>query len=130
MIAAAAFALVGVVALLLQPRPEHVAGHAYAVPGPGQRVEVEVLNGTERPGLARTATRALRQRGLDVVFYGSGPATDSTRILVRRGAAEHGRAVAEALGAGRVSVEPDTLRRVDVTVLIGRDWHPRLPLRP
>jgi hypothetical protein len=27
-------------------------------------------------------------------------------------------------------VEPDTLRRVDVSVLIGKDWRPRLPLRP
>jgi hypothetical protein len=29
-----------------------------------------------------------------------------------------------------VSIEPDTLRRVEVTVLLGRDWRPRLPLRP
>jgi hypothetical protein len=41
-----------------------------------------------------------------------------------------GRDVAEALGVGRVLVEPDTLRRVDVTVLLGTDWRPRLPLHP
>jgi hypothetical protein len=38
--------------------------------------------------------------------------------------------VAEALGGGRVSLAPDTLRRVDVTVLLGQDWRPHLPLRP
>jgi hypothetical protein len=107
-----------------------VAGHAYAVPAPGKRIRVEVLNGTRRPGLARAATRALRERGLDVVFFGGGPAADSTRIFVRRGDPGQGRDVAEALGGGRVSIEPDTLRRVEVTVLLGRDWRPRMPLRP
>jgi hypothetical protein len=29
-----------------------------------------------------------------------------------------------------VVIQPDTLRRVDVSVLIGSDWRPRLPVRP
>ena len=116
--------------MLLQPRREHVAGHAYAIPKPDKRIRVEVLNGTQRAGLARTATRALREQGLDVVFFGSGPTADSTRIFVRRGDPGQGREVAEALGGGRISIEPDTLRRVDVTVLLGKDWRPHLPLRP
>ena len=116
--------------LLLQPRLEHVPGHAYAIPSPGKRIRVEVLNGTTRAGFARTATRALREQGLDVVFFGTGPASDSTRIFVRRGDPGQGRDVAEALGVGRVVVEPDTLRRVDVSVLLGNDWRPRLALHP
>jgi hypothetical protein len=123
-------AIAGAVALLLPPEREQVVGHAYAIPSRGRRIRVEVLNGTRRPGFARIATRALRQQGLDVVFFGTGPAADSTRIYVRRGDPGQGRDVAEALGAGRVVVEPDTLRRVDVSVLIGSDWRPRLPLRP
>jgi hypothetical protein len=130
LIAAAAFALLSVIVVLLRPRREQVAGHAYAIPAPGKRIRVEVLNGTRRPGLARAATRALRERGLDVVFFGGGPPADSTRIFVRRGDPGQGRDVAEALGGGRVSIEPDTLRRVEVTVLLGRDWRPRMPLRP
>jgi LytR cell envelope-related transcriptional attenuator len=130
MIAAAAFALLGTAALMMQPHREHVSGHAYAIPAPGRRIRVEVLNGTRRSGLARTATRALREQGLDVVYYGGGPTADSTRIFVRRGDPGQGRDVAEALGIGRVSVAPDTLRRVDVTVLLGVDWRPHLPLRP
>jgi hypothetical protein len=130
LIASAAFALLTLVAVLVQPRREQVAGHAYPVPLPGQRIQVEVLNGTRRAGLARTATRVLREQGVDVVFYGGGPAAESTRIYVRRGDPRQGRDVAEALGAGRVSVAPDTLRRVDVTVLLGQDWRPHLPLRP
>lgn len=130
LVASGAFALLGVVALLLQPRREQVPGHAYPIPSPGQRIRVEVLNGTRRPGFARTATRALRERGLDVVFFGTGPAADSTRIFVRRGDPGQGKDVAEALGVGRVVLQPDTLRRVDVSVLLGNDWRPRLPLHP
>jgi hypothetical protein len=122
--------LLGLVSLVLQPKREHVAGHAYPVPAPGKRIRVEVLNGTRRPGFARTATRVLRERGLDVVFFGTGPDADSTRIFVRRGDPGQGRDVVEALGVGRVVVEPDTLRRVDVSVLLGSDWRPRLPLHP
>ena len=114
----------------MQPRRERVPGHAYAIPSPGKRVTVEVLNGTQRPGLARTATRALREQGLDVVFFGGGPAADSTRVYVRRGDPGRGRDVAEALGVRRVSIAPDTLRRVDVTVVLGKDWRPRVAMHP
>lgn len=89
-----------------------------------------MLNGTRRAGFARTATRALRAQGLDVVFFGTGPSSDSTRIFVRRGDPGQGREVAEALGTGRVLVQPDTLRRVDVSVLLGNDWRPKLPVHP
>ncbi len=123
-------AVAGALVYMLPPRREQVAGHAYAIPTVGRRIRVEVLNGTARPGLARTATRVLRQQGLDVVFFATGPAAESTRVLVRRGDPGQGRDVAEALGVGRVLVEPDTLRRVDVTVLLGNDWRPRLPLHP
>jgi hypothetical protein len=114
----------------MQPRREQMPGHAYPVPSPGKRIRVEVLNGTRRPGFARTATRALREQGLDVVFFGTGPTSDTTRIFVRRGDPGQGRDVAEALGAGRVTIAPDTLRRVDVSVLLGADWRPHLPLHP
>lgn len=99
-------------------------GHAYPIPSPASRVRVEVLNGTRRSGLARAATRALRAKGLDVVYFATGPATDSTRVYVRRGDPAHGRDVAEALGTGRVSIAADTLRRVEVTVVLGSDYRP------
>jgi hypothetical protein len=91
----------------------------------GVNVVVEVRNGTGRIGLARQVTRLLRERGVDVLYFGSGPATDSTRILVRRGDAARGEDVARVLGAGSVRVAPDSLLRVDVTILLGSDY--RLP---
>jgi hypothetical protein len=122
----------GAGAVLFQPpRPEPVVSHAYAVPSPDHRVQVEVVNGSRRPGAARVATRVLRQQGLDVVFFGNADRlVDSTQILVRRGDPTNGRTVRSALGTGRVVVDPDTLRRVDVSVVLGQDFKPPLELHP
>jgi hypothetical protein len=96
------------------------------VPSAGHRVTVEVLNGTGRSGVARAATRMLRRQGLDVVFFGNADgAADSTRVIVRGGDPARGRRVWQALGAGRIVVEPDPLRRVDVTVILGPDFRAR-----
>jgi hypothetical protein len=124
-------ALLTLVALLLPGRRERVEGHAYAIPSGQNRIVVEVLNGTRRPGFARVATRVLREQGIDVVFFGNAEVpVESTRVLVRRGDPRMGKEVADALGAGRVLIQPDTLRRVDVSVLLGDDYRPRLPLHP
>lgn len=106
-------------------RRDRVEGHAYDIPSAEDRVLVEVLNGTSRQGLARHGTRQLRRRGLDVIYFGRADAPeDSTRILLRRGGREAADRVRAALGIGSVSVVPDTLRRVDVTVILGRDFRP------
>lgn len=94
-------------------------------------MQVEVLNGTRTQGAARTATRMLRSHGLDVVFLGNADSlADSTRVIVRRGDPGRARYVAAALGAGKVVVESDTFRRVDVSVILGEDFRPQLELHP
>jgi hypothetical protein len=119
-------AVVGTVVLLAPPERELVRGHAFALPSPDKRITVEVLNGTGRAGAARAATRMLRRQGLDVVYFGNTEErTDSTRVIVRRGDPGRGRDVRQALGVGRILVEPDTLRRVDVSVIVGQDFRPR-----
>ena len=86
-----------------------------------------MLNGTKRAGVARAATRMLRRRGLDVVFYGNAEAAvESTRVIVRRGDPGAGREVRQAIGTGRVVLEPDTLPRVDVSVILGADFRPKV----
>jgi calcineurin-like phosphoesterase len=92
---------------------------------------VEVLNGTRRQGAARTATRILRRQGLDVVFLGNADSVaDSTRVIARRGDPARANYVAQTLGAGKVVVETDTFRRVDVSVILGDDFRPRLAIHP
>lgn len=110
--------------------------HAYPIPGDrraGSRVTVEVLNASGRAGLARAGVFTLRRAGIDVVYFGNAPDTatlDSTRIVVRRGDAAVGEKVRAALKLGRVSVELDASRLLDVSVLLGRDFAPRLELHP
>jgi len=107
-------------------RPDRVTGHAFAIPSAEARIVVEVLNGTGRPGRARSATRVLRRQGLDVVFFGNWEGDGvvrKTKIVVRRGGDQAAaRRVAQALGGGAVVVDVDTLRRVDVSVILGEDW--------
>ncbi len=116
--------------LVAWPRPEMVRGHPYAIPSGEDRVVVEVLNASGRDGLARRVTRELRSRGLDVVSFGNEPATDSTLVILRRGDGGAADAVRGALGQGVVRAEPDTLRRVDVTVVLGADFRMEAELRP
>jgi len=105
------------------------------VPGErGPHITVEVLNASGRPGLARTGTRLLREGGIDVVFFGNAGAAvgtlDSTRIIVRRGSGDAGERVRAVLQLGQVAVERDSARLLDVSVLLGRDFAPRLSFHP
>lgn len=111
-------------------RPEHVEGHAFPVPDGGDRIVVEVLNGTQVNGLARTGTRVLREAGIDVVYFGSASATDSTLVVLRRGDRSRAEAVRKALGVGTVREVRDSTRHVDVSVLLGPDFRSRDTLHP
>ena len=101
---------------------------ARAVPGDrttgGTTITAEVLNANGRAGDARVGTRLLRREGIDVVYFGNaGDATlDSTRIIVRRGSREVGEKVRKALGRGRVEVQLDSTKLLDVSVLLGADF--------
>jgi hypothetical protein len=131
LIALLAAALTAGVLYLVPPRQERVEGHAYAIPRPDRRITVEVLNGSGRTGLARAATRLLRRRGLDVVFFGNAVAADHPPGVWGRGAAPGpGRDVRDALGLGRIMIQPDTLRRVDVSVILGGDFRIRGEVHP
>jgi LytR cell envelope-related transcriptional attenuator len=117
--------------LLRGKREEKPANHAFAVPPVRGRVMIEVLNGTRRQGVARTATRMLRARGLDVVFLGNADTAETaTRVIVRRGSPDQAQYVVDVLGAGKIVVEPDTFRRVDLSVILGEDFRPRSGIHP
>ena len=97
----------------------------------GDHIVVEVLNGSGRRGLARVATRALRQAGFDVVYFGTvSDSIATTQVLARRGDSLAAARVARALGGGLARVKPDTLLRVDVTVLLGGDYRSPPGLHP
>ena len=85
--------------------------------------QVQVLNGSGAPDLARTVTDRLRDRGLDVVAVGNADASDypQTLVLLRRGDLGVARMVAQRLGAGVPLLQRDPTLLVDVTVILGRD---------
>jgi hypothetical protein len=98
-------------------------------PIPGDRgpaITVEVLNANGRAGDARIGTQRLRRAGIDVVYFGNAGENglDSTRIIVRRGVEKAGERVRAALGQGRVEVQLDSTKLLDVSVLLGLDFHP------
>ena len=98
---------------------------------PGVRIKVEVLNATSTPGLARKATMFLRDRGFDVVETGnSSEKRKTTLVLDRSSHPEWARLVARAMSS-KFETRADTTRYLDVTVLLGDDWHPpALPFYP
>ncbi len=93
------------------------------------RIRVQVLNTTKTRGLARRATRLLRDQGYDVVEMGTtSPTIDTTLVLDRSKHPEWAAAVAKALRPSRTLSRPDSSRYLDVTVLLGSTWRP--PAKP
>ena len=90
------------------------------------------LNASGRSGLAREATRVLRDGGFDVVEFGNGSnfPPDTSVVLDRVGNLEHARQVADALGIRRVTARSDANLYLDVTVVLGRDWQPEASTAP
>ena len=97
------------------------------------RVRVRVLNASGTRGYARRATLELRDRGFDVVEYDTeqGKARQSTLILSHTGHSEWAERLQRAFGTGAIEARPDSLRYVDLTIFVGRDWKPATEtLRP
>lgn len=126
------FAFILLLLLARSLRHDRVEGHAFDIPDTRHPIVVEVLNGSGRSGLARLGARRLRRMGFDVVYWGNAdsPGVDTTRILLRRGDPDHASEVRGALGVGTVANRIDTLRRVDVTVILGPDYQPDEGGRP
>ena len=97
------------------------------------RVRVRVLNASGTRGYARRATLELRDRGFDVVEYETeqGKARSGTLIVSHTGHLDWAERLQRAFGTGLIEARPDSLRFVDVTVYVGRDWKPATEtLRP
>ena len=111
------------IAFAVWPRGDTVEGYAYAIPAQGDGTSVEVLNGTDRRGLARGGSRRLRAAGFDVVFFGNASTpTDTTLILVGANGEALGMELQQALGVGVVREQLDTLRHVAATIVLGSDY--------
>lgn len=104
----------------------------YPIPGEAERVVVEVLNATGIDGLARAVTVRLRERGIDVVSFGtaSSDTLTTTIVYLRRGDLRLAHRVREALGVGEVIAAEDETLLLDVSVHLGRDAAALVGLQP
>lgn len=109
-----------------------VTGEHHVRAPEGVRIRVQVLNTTKTRGLARRATRLLRDRGFDVVELGTvGPTMDTTLVLDLSGHPAWADAVAKVMAPAHTRARRDSSRYLDVTVLIGSSWRPPAePLHP
>jgi len=132
LIAGGLLLLTGALFLLARSlRRDRVEGHAFDIPTGDNRIIVEVLNGSRRSWLARLGARRLRRQGIDVVLVGNADSmVDSTRVILRRGEKVRADRVQDALGVGRIREVRDSLRLVDVTVILGPDFTPDEDGRP
>ncbi len=91
-----------------------------------QVIQVQVLNGAGRAGLANRFTSALRRNGFDVVESGNFESFDvpHTYVIDRRGHSENARRVARALNLpeDRIVREVSEGFFLDATVVIGLDY--------
>jgi LytR cell envelope-related transcriptional attenuator len=97
------------------------------------RVRVRVLNASGTRGYARRATIELRDRGFDVVEYETerGKPRSGTLIVSHTGHRDWAERLQRAFGTGTIEARPDSLRYVDLTIFVGRDWKPSTEtLRP
>jgi hypothetical protein len=97
------------------------------------RVRVRVLNASGTRGYARRATLELRDRGFDVVEYETerGNPRSGTLIVSHTGHQDWAERLQRAVGTGTIEARPDSLRFVDLTIFVGRDWKPSTEtLRP
>jgi hypothetical protein len=111
-----------------RPAPERTdeAADTQPLAVPDSRVRVQVLNGSNTPGLARLATDRLRDAGFDVVSLGNARSSVKTSVVLDRvGNRDIAARVAEVLGIARVETRVDRALLLEVTVVLGPDFRLR-----
>lgn len=89
-------------------------------------VVVEIFNASGKTNLAGQMRRTLLKNNFDVIKIGNFDANskyEKTLVIDRMGTLSKAQQVADVIGAKEVITKIDASHGVDVTVIIGRDWH-------
>ena len=93
---------------------------------PGERIQLNVMNGSGATGAGLKVTNYLRARGFDIVEMSNYPSREilETTIYDHIGDSASARKVAYALGVppGHIITKIDPAAFLDVTVIIGKDY--------
>lgn len=97
----------------------------------GGGIQIEVLNGSGSPGVARRCAEGLRRMGVDVKFVGNADQFDypNTILLVRRGRLEDLKRLGRRIGCRNVLEQVDEDLFVDGTLILGKDARDVLVIR-
>ncbi len=91
----------------------------------GERIEVEVWNATDIPGLAQATQKYLREKGIDVVRWGNwGEKEKFTHVIARTDDFDKAFYVGQLIGCKNLKSQIDKERIVDVSVVLGDDFRP------
>jgi hypothetical protein len=106
-------------------RPAHAPLAPAAGPEPSP-ILAEVLNASDRKGLASEAAKVLRSKGIDVVASSNAKPSARTVVYDRTGRFETAAKVARLLGCGAEPVTQINLNKVvDVTIVLSEDCDPK-----
>ena len=96
-------------------------------------IQVEVLNGCGKSGVAEKFTSYLRNRNFDVVQMGNYISfdIDKTMVIDRTGNKANAEKVAEAIGVDKKNVIQQLNKEyfLDVSIIIGKDFNQLNPLK-
>ncbi|MFN4769815.1 MAG: LytR C-terminal domain-containing protein [Candidatus Kapaibacterium sp.] len=127
-----AFGYALIVRFFIQPPVEVQVESVIGADSHARAIQLQILNATDVPGIAKKATDFLRRRGFDVVQVqnASFQTPKSFVVNVTADSAPAAR-VAYALGIdnGSVRREIDTTLVLDCTVVLGRDFNVLRPYR-
>jgi len=86
-------------------------------------INIEVLNGTSRSGLASSVAEKLKDEGYNVTKIGNyKTSTNIATSVINRSSGEYAKEVKDFLGIGKVKNELEEDSKVDVTVILGSDY--------
>ena len=90
---------------------------------PEDPFQIEVLNGTGEPGVAREVTMKLRKMGIDVLIEGNAGNFDyrESVLVDRKGNPELMKKLSRRLGVSMIVTQIQEKPRVDVTLIVGWD---------
>jgi hypothetical protein len=99
----------------------------------GERIQVNVLNGSGKPNLARVFTDYLRARKFDVVEMGNYSEGNIANTIVidqvNDSASAHKIAYALGIDTKRIQKRVDTNAFVDAAIVIGEDYESLNPMK-
>lgn len=128
----AAFSYAFVYRFFIRPPVEAHSGSVTEADGRERAIQLQILNATDVPGIAKKATEYLRGRGFDVVQVTNAPLRSPGSFVVRVTSDSASAArVAYALGIEPrfIRIEVDSTLMLDCTVVLGNDYAMLRPFR-